>query len=429
MKNNVLPRFMRLVHPAFIRLFFQTWRLFRHDPRCSARNLLRASRLATCDEKIIRHDGKLVYSSFLPPIPSRAAGRVLEAIDDTTGKGPFDAMLAGTRNAPVSMYVALTERCPYRCAHCSAAGRSPAPDIPTREMIKILREVQDMGTAIIGLTGGEPLLRGDLPELVAALDDRSVVFLFTSGRGLTRDMARTLKRAGLFAVGVSLDSADAAEMDALRGSPGAFEHAAAAIGHCRAAGLYTLAQTVADRGSMRSGKLLDIVKRAGELGAHEVRILENMPSGRYANITPDRILTVEERAELRRFHIEANRLRGLPKVSVFAHTEDAERFGCGAGTQHSYIDAAGNLYPCDFVPLAFGNVREQPVAVLWKAMHRAIGKPRRECMVMELYAKKLLSEISMFPVAPPDARVLVARLDPVETLPGFYRCLTGKYCP
>ena len=177
---------------------------------------------------------------------------------------------------------------------------------------------------------------------------------------------------------------------------------------------------------MRTGKLFDIVKCSKDIGAQEVRILENMPSGRLANITPDRILTAAERDELRRFHAEMNRRRGFPKVAVFAHTEDASRFGCGAGTQHSYIDASGNLYPCDFVPLAFGNVRERPVAELWREMHRTIGIPRQSCMMMELYAKKLLAASDTFPVAPADARAIVAQLDVMDKMPGFYRRLLGQ---
>ena len=425
MKTKSLPRFARLCHPAFLRLFLNIWRQLKHDPRCSVRNLVKASRLATGEDKIIRHDGKLVYSSFLPPIPTKAAGQVMRAMD-TDGKGLFDAMITGKRTAPLSMYIAVTERCPYHCAHCSAVGRRHAPDMTTEELKKLLRELQDMGTAIIGLTGGEPLLRNDLCDLLVAIDDRSVSFLFTSGIGLTREKAAALKAAGLFATGISLDHADPAAMDAQRGCPGAFDHAVNAVKHSRAAGLYTMTQTLADRDALLSGRLLDLVKFSGDIGAHEVRILETMPTGRLARIAPDRLMTPADRAELLRFHAAANRLKHLPKVSVFAHTEDASRFGCGAGTQHSYIDATGNLYPCDFVPLAFGNIRETPVAALWQDMHHAIGKPRQTCMLMELHAKKLFSEASAFPIAPNDAKAIIAKLDTMNTMPGFYQQLTEK---
>jgi MoaA/NifB/PqqE/SkfB family radical SAM enzyme len=414
---------MSLCHPAFVRLFLRMWRLFKDDPRCSLKNLLKTSWFITKEEKIIRHDGMLVYSSFLPPIPSKAAEQVLSSMDNSGNKGLFDALVTGRRVAPISMYVAVTGSCPYQCQHCSAVDRRHVPDLTTREMKKLLRDLQDMGTGIIGLTGGEPLVRDDLPELIAAIDDRSLTILFTSGFGLTQEKARALKKAGLFAVGVSLDSADAAVMNAQRGHAGAFEQAVQAVRHCRAAGLYTMTQTVAGRGSVRTGKLLDIIKLSGNIGAQEVRILENMPSGRLVKITSDHILTETERAELAQFHGEMNRRKGFPKVSVFAHTEDATRFGCGAGTQHSYIDAGGNLYPCDFVPLAFGNVREKPIAELWLDMHRKINKPRQICMIMELYAKKLLAGIEEFPVGQQQALDMIGQLEVMDKMPGFYRRL------
>lgn len=420
---NLLARLRLFCHPASIRLFVRTHRVFQNDRRYSPLRLMRAAWFAAKEDKIVRHDGKWIYSSFLPPIPSRAAYQVLHAVADENGI--FDGQVTARRRAPISMYVALTGRCPNRCAHCSAIGQQQ-PDLPTQTMKDLLVALQDMGTAIIGITGGEPLLRDDLCELISVLDDRSVSILFTSGYGLTIDKARALKQAGLFAVGVSLDSAEAAQMDARRGRAGAFDQAVVAVQNCRAAGLYTMTQTVADHDSLRSGSLLGIVQLSGEIGAQEVRVLENMPTGRLVRIAPDRILSAQERQELRAFHAEMNRTGRYPKVSVFAHTEDASRFGCGAGTQHSYIDAAGNLYPCDFVPLSFGNVREKPVSELWRAMHQRIGPPRQTCMILELYAKKLLANVDAFPVAPEHAGEYIRKLDVMDRMPGFYRRLLGE---
>ena len=414
----------RFVNPGFVRMFFHNYRLLRRDPRCSARALFAAMREAVEEERVVRHDGRLVYSSFLPPIPSRAAEQAFHATDDSNGV--FEGLITGRRSAPISMYVSVTGRCPFRCAHCSAAGRCVSRELSTVEMKRLLSDLQDMGTSIIGLTGGEPLVREDLTELIAVTNDRSVVFLFTTGFGLDAAKAKELKRAGLFAVGISLDSTEPAEMDAFRGVEGAHAAAVAAVRHCRDAGLYTMTQTVADRVALESGRLAKVAAFSQKIGAHEIRILENMPSGRFASLAPDRILTEEDRAALKVFHAEMNRKRGGIKVSVFAHTEAAERFGCGAGTQHSYIDATGHLYPCDFVPVSFGNVLERPVAELWREMHRQIGKPRQTCMVLELYMKKLLEDASSLPLSPDESAECIKRLDPVMVLPGFYRRSAGE---
>ena len=413
----------RFANADFIRTFFHTYRLFKADPRCSCRALFRAIHHAVREDKPVLHEGRLVYTSFLPPLPSKAAEQAIRATDDT--RGLFEGFVTGRRRAPISMYVAVTGRCPYRCTHCSAAGLHEGQELDTRAVKKILADVQNMGTAIIGLTGGEPLTRSDLAELIASVDDRSVTYLFTSGAGMTPERARELKRAGLFAAGVSLDSADPAFMDARRGVAGAHARAVAAVRCCRETGLYTMTQTVADREALASGRLRQIVALSQELGAHEVRILENMPSGRLAKIDSGRILTAREREDLRAFHAEMNRRKRGIKVAVFAHTESADRFGCGAGTQHAYIDAAGNLFPCDFVPLAFGNVLERPLADVWREMHQAIGQPRTTCVAMEIYAQQLLAHVSTLPASPAVSKQIVGGLSPETEMPGFYRRALG----
>lgn len=420
---NKMNRLTLLCHPAAIRLFIKSYAMFRTDPRCSLFNLLKSAWRSAGEEKVVPYEGKLVYSSFLPPIPSKAADQVLDALD--LSKGAFDAQLTGRRRAPISMYIAITERCPYRCAHCSATGRGAVQELSTAEMKKVLADLQEMGTAIIGLTGGEPLVREDLLELIGSVDDRSVLFLFTSGYGMTPEKARAFKKAGLFAVGVSVDDADPERMDALRGRKGAYDKAVEALKICREAGLYTMTQTVARRDSLRTGHLQEIVNLSKKLRVHEIRILENMPSGRLTGVSEDRILTEGEREELRAFNAAMNREKGVPKISVFAYTEDKDRFGCGAGTQHSYLDAAGNLYPCDFVPLSFGNVRERPIAELWREMHRRIGMPRQTCMIMEMYAKKLLDPATTFPVPPDSVEPYLKKLDVMTQMPGYYRRLLG----
>ena len=273
------------MNPAFVRMMLRNHRLLKRDPRCSIRALFNAARQAVGEDRVVRHDGRLVYTSFLPPIPSAAAEQALRATDDS--QGLFEGFVTGRRVAPISLYVAVTPRCNYACAHCSASGRPAQREMTTEELKRLFSDLQRMGTSIIGLTGGEPLLRADLVELVASIDERSVSFLFTSGFGLDAQKARELKRAGLFAAGISLDSADSAAMDASRGHPGAHASAVAAVRHCRAAGIYTMTQTVADRGSLASGRLAEVVAFSrpatwwSRLGGPVTRLLQKVVTRRY----------------------------------------------------------------------------------------------------------------------------------------------------
>lgn len=421
---NLLNRIMMVCNPANITFFLKTHKLFRKDASYSIINLIKALWLASKDEKVVKHGSTYVYSSFLPAIPSRAAYQVLYG---AKGEGsPFEDHTQAKRKAPISMYMAITNECGYNCSHCSAAERTNQDDLSTDEIIKLVRDVQNMGTAIIGITGGEPMLRRDLKDIIGAIDERSQTILFSSGVGMSRGRMRVLKEAGLFAVGISLDSSIRDEMDSKRGVSGAFDTALNAIKICREIGIYTMAQVVATRENMKSGELIKTIECAAGSGAQEVRILETLPAGKLIKMEHNSILTLEERDQLRQMHIDLNKKRGYPKVSVFAHTENFNLFGCGAGTQHSYIDASGNLYPCDFVPLSFGNVREENISTLWADMHEYIGTPRDVCMILEL-SNLLKNEKDLALPMKPDLSVnMIRRLKRMKRLPGFYTGLKGS---
>jgi MoaA/NifB/PqqE/SkfB family radical SAM enzyme len=93
------------------------------------------------------------------------------------------------------------------------------------------------------------------------------------------------------------------------------------------------------------------------------------------------LLTDEEKLRIIEIDKKMNRRWGYPKVTSSLRAESAEMFGCGAGIQHSYIDAIGNVYPCDFVPLSFGNINNRSFREIWSDVARAMGKPRVRCFM------------------------------------------------
>jgi MoaA/NifB/PqqE/SkfB family radical SAM enzyme len=187
-------------------------------------------------DKLVELDGRYVINSFLPPFPSKAF--------DSLGKGIHD--LADDVYAPVSTYISVTNRCNFSCWHCSKSYRG-GTDADTGQMKELVKTVQDQGVAMIGFTGGEPLLRRDLEEIVAAVDDRSASLIFTTGDTLTRERAGRLKEAGLFAMAVSLDHWEEAEHNKRRGRDDAYQTAIAAIELSLEHGFYTMIQLVCTR--------------------------------------------------------------------------------------------------------------------------------------------------------------------------------------
>ncbi|MGL4741923.1 MAG: radical SAM/SPASM domain-containing protein, partial [Sarcina sp.] len=293
----------------------------------------------------------------------------------------------GKRKAPISTYIAITGRCMYKCWHCSAKRFIKVEDfyteeLTTKNMKTIISDLQKLGVGIIGFTGGEPLLRKDLEEIIGFVDKRSITYLFTNGFGLSIEKAKSLKNAGLFGVGISIDSIKEDVHDSKRGYEGAYKIAIEAIKNCKKVGLYTMAQIVCTREMLNTGEIYELNKFLKILGIDEVRILEPIPCGSLLEKNSE-ILSKEEKKQLINLHIELNINKEYPKVSAFSYVESEDQFGCGAGVQHSYIDNKGNFLPCDFVSEVFGNVLEEDIKLIWERMHKKLDKPKSYC-----YAKK-----------------------------------------
>jgi MoaA/NifB/PqqE/SkfB family radical SAM enzyme len=125
----------------------------------------------------------------------------------------------------------VTYRCNFRCRFCGywddPLGRREEP--PARAYAEGARKLASMGTLLVSLAGGEPMLRRDLPEIVGAVGRFHFPFLTTNGWLVRPDSARALMRAGLWGVSVSIDYADPEMHDAARGVKGAWQQAWRAV--------------------------------------------------------------------------------------------------------------------------------------------------------------------------------------------------------
>lgn len=365
---------------------------FKKSPQYKVRNLILCCKNVIKHDRLIVHEGKYIVNSFFPPINSYAFYQIAMRVP---GKGPafFENHTRGKRLAPISTYIAVTHKCMYHCWHCSASGfmENSNKDMTTEEFLAVVKKVRDLGVGIIGFTGGEPLLRKDLEQAIslasAPLENsktkltnsiQSMTLVFTTGFGLDLERAKSLKQAGLFGIAISLDSVSSEKHDKMRGVEGAFKKAIAAIKNAKNAGLYTMCQTVCTRDLLQSGEIYEIAKYAKSLDIDEMRIMEPIPCGSMEEHSEE-VLTKEEQQKLISLHIEMNENKIYPKVSVFPYIESEEQYGCGAGSQHSFIDADANFGPCDFLPISYGNLLSEEAEVIWNRMHEEMGKPKCTC--------------------------------------------------
>lgn len=396
--------FNMMLDPVVRYNFLSLHKKFRKSKEYHPINLIRCSLNVIKNERLVSHDGKYLINSFFPPVNSKAFYRIAMRVPGAEAQF-YKNHTIGKRLAPISTYIAVTNRCMYHCWHCSAKHFMECgnKDLTTEELLTVTEKIKKLGVGIIGFTGGEPLLRRDLEQAISLATKGShmpcMTLLFTTGYGLTFKRAMALKEAGLFGIAISLDRIHAKDQDQMRGAEGAFEQAVKAIQYAKLAGLYTMTQTMCTRKLLETGEIKEIAKLAKSLGVDEMRIMEPIPCGTL-NQHRDEVLTSKEQKDLIDLHIKMNSDREYPKVSVFPYVESENQYGCGAGSQHSFVDADGNFGPCDFLPIAYGNLLSEEATVIWKRMHQDMGKPKCKC-----YAKCKKS---------------------CDKLPKYYRLMAGK---
>ncbi|MCP3965345.1 MAG: radical SAM protein [Lentisphaerae bacterium] len=341
-------------------------------------------------ERLTRHANRWVLNSFFPPFPSKAFNRM------------FENMLSGRKFSPVSAYIAIIDKCPFSCRHCSAKMRKSI-DFSTGQIKDIISQLHDLGVSVIGLTGGEPLLRHDLCQIIKHASDLGIeTVVFTSGHWLTQEYAYSLKNTGLWGVCISLDSSDAESFNKFRNSQKAFSTAISAIHASKQMGLYTMIGAVATPEFVDKKHYKSLYNFAASKNIDELRIVEPMPSGRLRDYHYQFLLNKQQIDTLKNFHQKMNQGKEYTKVCAFNHIESPELLGCGGGTQHMYIDAGGEVCPCYFTAMSFGNVTKEPLFDIWQRMNEAMIMPRRNCFVQTNYEaiNQAAKDTGEYPLSP-----------------------------
>jgi MoaA/NifB/PqqE/SkfB family radical SAM enzyme len=229
----------------------------------------------------------------------------------------------------------------------------------TEELKTLINWASALGAIHLNITGGEPLLREDILDLVAYAHTKGLITrISTNGWLLTRERVAELRRAGLNQCGIAIDDADPDTHDRQRGLPGLFEKAVQRFRILHEYGIESRFVTYACHRNMPHGmeRLLELAKRL-----HVKTIHLNFPyaSGRWGS-SFDEIFSPDEIDRLRRF-------QGFMRTPLVLFEFPSQRSMCLAARKSIiYINASGEVTLCPVVPYVIGNVRDEPFPKIWK---------------------------------------------------------------
>lgn len=281
-------------------------------------------------------------------------------------------------SAPRRVYWEVTRACDLACRHCRAeADPTPGPDeLSPAEGLRLVRRLAAFGHPAphLVLTGGDPLKRADLFELIAAARGAGLgVSVAPSATPLlTPAVIMRLHEAGVEAISLSLDGADPARHDALRGVPGCFERTLRAAQAARVAGIPFQINSLVSRQTVDD--LPGVYQLTSRLGAARWSLFFLVAVGRGTVLDPISPVECEQllvtlaglaaRSDLPMVSTtEAPHFRRV-LVQRGRGTPRAHGLGIRDGNGIMFITHAGEVYPSGFLALPVGSVRgEDPVAL------------------------------------------------------------------
>ncbi len=314
----------------------------------------------------------------------------------------------------------LTYRCNLACEHCYLdAGGTPQvnsenfadrSELATEECFRVIDDIAAFAPECLTiLTGGEPLLRRDILEIVRRAAERGLwVVVGTNGVCITENLARRLAEAGARGLSLSLDALDPDRHDRFRKVRGAWRNTVEGAGILNRTGLPIIVQTTA--GSHNLGQLVAIADFAHErLAAKVWNLYFLVPTGRgpfvsdmtaaqydevldalnrirrkydrrmlvNAKCAPHYIKTVLERAGGDDAGVDK---AGAESPETLIRTYSGGAGGCPAGTHYMGIRPNGDLTPCPYLPVFAGNLRSSTLTDLWTSSALFVDIRRRSAL-------------------------------------------------
>lgn len=321
-----------------------------------------------------------------------------------SGKLPSHLLQFSQDKKPVVVWN-TTQRCALRCVHCYAHSKDIeyTGELTTEQGKALLDDLAQFGAPVILFSGGEPLMRHDLFELIAHAKSKGMrAVISTNGTMITADVAQRLKEFGLSYVGVSLDGLKETN-DKFRGVKGAFDQALAGIRNCQQAGIKVgLRLTINKKNWQDIPGIFDLMVQekiericfyhlvyAGrgskmveeDLSLEESRqvvdLIMDKTKALFDNGTPKEVLTVDNHADgvylyLRLLKEDPKRAEEVMELlKMNGGNSSGHGIGCVSWDGAVHADQFWRHY-------SFGNVKDKPFSEIWTDFSNPLMKQLKE---------------------------------------------------
>lgn len=311
--------------------------------------------------------GKYFINSFFPSIPGEAYNRLVSGMNKVSNE----------IRVPLQADIVVTGKCHCKCWHCFRTEYQ-SEDMSKEKIVDCMHQLYEMGTVNIGITGGEPMLRPDILQIIQAIPNGMEGQLYTTGLGIDEKFAKELAHTRLTRCIISLDHYDEKIVCKARNYEYAFQNAVNACKALAKVNIFTTVTLCITEELLDSEALKAYMDFAKYLAVSEVRIVMQIPQGKLKEKNISRIYG-QALKFIRNMQITYNEDESYPALFNFSEFENIKYFGCSAGGSYITINNDGKVTPCVAVPLAFGSVYKEEIQNIYSRMKEYFNCSNAAC--------------------------------------------------
>jgi radical SAM protein with 4Fe4S-binding SPASM domain len=287
---------------------------------------------------------------------------------------PISEVESAEKYIPLVVSWNVTSRCNLKCSHCymSASENQFEDDLNTDAAKMLIHQIIEVSRPLLILSGGEPLLRNDIFEIIRYGADRGLKMgMGSNGMLLDHEVAKKLKDAGMSTVAISLDSSIPERHDEFRGVKGCWQKAVSAIQALKENDVQVQVNATVTR--QNYSEVDEIMSLAERLGVDNFHLFFLVPTGRGTNVKDITPKMYEEMITATLTHTTKHKMNikpaCAPQFMRVAKQQgiDMSRWirGCVAGLYYCRIYPSGEVTPCPYLPINLGNIRERSFKDIW----------------------------------------------------------------
>jgi radical SAM protein with 4Fe4S-binding SPASM domain len=313
-------------------------------------------------------------------------------------------------SAPLSVLWDLTYRCNMKCKHCLNDDSYSINEIGINDVKHILTELKKEKVFSINFSGGEPLLRKDLLDILEIASEMNFgIRLSTNGLLLDNDFLTKLKNLDVYCIQISLDGLEDTHNE-FRGVKGGYKKAVESLRLCSENGFYTTMSTMIIKQNLH--EISDLIKIAVSLGVSSFKLNSFMPVGRGRKSSQQLHVSKDELRDLcKELSSHSKKYGGLINLQLnplfpwllennyskplIRGINSETRIRCSAGQTNLVISPDGTVYSCPYLTqFPLGNILEKPLRAIWNDNSSILGRFRN------LYQSQLEGKCKECPCVP-----------------------------